>query len=102
MNVEESIALIFNETRDLVLKKNQDYGDSFLNKLALLPELDAETAIKVRISDKIARLKNLCYQKEISPLNESINDSIQDLIGYFALWLVVRGNKQDGNDLLHE
>ena len=65
------------------VKKNSDYGDSFsksLNKYG-------EVAAMVRIEDKKNRLDSL-FGKENDRMvvNESLNDTIEDIANYFIMW----------------
>ena len=86
---------IFGEVRDLVIAKNADYGDSAFESPVLCPELDAGTAIRVRMSDKLKRI----IQLENSPAqvkNESLADSYRDLIGYAVLRLVEVEENREG------
>ena len=64
----------FTRNRVLVyLKKNADYGDSFVSSINAL----GETAGLVRILDKVNRLKSLL--KSDSEVNESLEDTVLDL-----------------------
>ncbi len=106
MRITTEIEKIFNETRDLVLRKNADYGSSFLESPKLLAKSDnsfpipiEELGIIVRISDKIARIQNLLkgLNETSNPKvsNESLEDSITDLMGYCGLWLVTKRLRND-------
>lgn len=76
-----------------LLSKNQDYGDSVFNNPIMAPELDAGLAIRVRMSDKIARIIQLTKIVEFnsggtgSPAvqTESLADTWLDLAGYALL-----------------
>ena len=84
------ITKTFDSIRDLVLKKNADYGDSAFDKPLLCPEMDAATAIRVRMSDKIRRV----IQLEGNPAQvngESLADAYRDIVGYCVLRLVEMG-----------
>lgn len=78
---------------DLLVKKNHDYGDSADNPPILLPGLSSDSAILVRMSDKIERIRYLLDSKETPEVNESLEDTIRDLAGYCILWLVKNGQK---------
>jgi hypothetical protein len=64
--------------RDMLLAKNAAYGDAALNPMRVFSDLEAIEGLKVRIDDKLSRIKNagLCHATE---------DTLLDLIGYFAL-----------------
>ena len=71
----------FTRNRVLVyLKKNADYGDSFVNSINAL----GETAGLVRILDKVNRLKSLL--KSDSEVNESLEDTVLDLFNYMVMF----------------
>ncbi len=63
---------------EMLLLKNQAYGDSALNPLRIFSKADAEDGIKVRIDDKLSRIKNQGF--------DDSEDAIQDLIGYLILY----------------
>lgn len=69
----------------LLLRKNKDYGSSAYDSPLLVPHLPAKTAILVRMSDKIKRFQQL--MKSEREVNESIEDTMFDLLGYSLLYL---------------
>ncbi len=70
----------------MLLRKNADYGSSVWRTPLLAPECDPGTAIRVRISDKIARLQSL-LAKPAEVASESIEDTLRDLGAYCLLEL---------------
>lgn len=68
---------------DLLLEKNESYGDTALNPLRILSKLDAYEGLAVRADDKLSRLKNApdAFQE----------DALLDLAGYLILMLAARG-----------
>lgn len=68
---------------DLLVKKNQDYGNSFADPVMIFSKSDPEEQINVRIDDKLKRLMNR-GDKNIS------EDTEADLIGYLILKRVYR------------
>ena len=81
----------FTRNRVLVyLKKNADYGDSFVNSINAL----GETAGIVRILDKVNRLKSLL--KSDSEVNESLEDTVLDLFNYMVMFSCAK----EGNNSL--
>lgn len=68
-----------------VIKKNDDYGDSFYKLHQLMP-----FAYKVRIFDKVTRLETLAEKKATSVEDESIVDTMLDLANYCMLELAAR------------
>lgn len=71
----------------LLLQKNADYGDSVFNPPVLAPDCDVDSAIRVRMSDKIARIRNL-LKSPSEHKSETIEDTIGDLGSYCLLLLV--------------
>ena len=71
---------------DLMLRKNRDYGSSAWKTPLLAPELSAGSAIQVRMSDKIERLRSL-LAKSPEITDETIRDTVKDLGVYCLLWL---------------
>lgn len=69
-------------------KKNKDYGDSY----AILREEYGPISFVIRLSDKINRLKTL-VNKPQADSDESLEDTIRDIIGYCLLELEYRGRK---------
>lgn len=73
--------------KDLLLYKNQKYGDSALNPNNIFYKGNSTNSIKIRLDDKIGRIKN-CKETRI-------ND-VADVIGYCTLLLVSIGvTKED-------
>lgn len=70
---------------DLLLSKNESYGDTALNPLRILSKLDAYEGLAVRADDKLSRLKNApdAFQE----------DALLDLAGYLILMLAARGER---------
>lgn len=87
--LQQLIAEQIVEWGSLLLRKNKDYGCAVFNVPELAPECGAATAIRVRMSDKISRLRNLL--KSDSPeIAESIEDTISDLGAYCLLLRVAK------------
>lgn len=69
---------ICKELNELYAKKNADYGDSFH-----LSYLDEGMAMpRIRLSDKLNRLKTLTKQAEQKIKTESVRDTLIDLANY--------------------
>jgi len=78
---EEGLAFVA-----MLLRKNHDYGSSAWQRPTLAPEMDVDAAIRVRMSDKIARISRLMTQvAEVE--DEKLEDTIRDLGAYCLLWL---------------
>ena len=79
---QESIMEICDSMKDLLLYKNEKYGDSALHPNNIFYKGDSTNSIKIRLDDKIGRIKN-CEQTRI-------ND-VADVIGYCVLLLISIG-----------
>ena len=87
MPTQRKIAELTEAMRDLLLYKNQKYGDSALNPKKIFYKGDARNAILIRLDDKLGRI--------IANTNDTprIND-IADIIGYCTLLLISMGATQ--------
>ena len=83
-----SIKEIALEVAELVEKKNRDYGNSFDRTLGEY----GDTAYFLRIEDKLSRLKSIS-KKEAAVIDESIEDTLKDIIGYTLLMINNKRNK---------
>jgi len=72
------VEYLLSELQDLLEEKNKAYGDSALNPIRLFSKISAAESLRIRIDDKLSRIKN----KGITPDTE---DSLMDLIGYLVL-----------------
>ena len=77
----------------LLLRKNADYGTSAWKKPVLAPECDVDTAMRVRMSDKIERIQSLLAKDGPEVAEESIRDTMRDLGAYCLLWLACPNDK---------
>ncbi len=71
---------------ETILSKNADYGSSVFEVPELAPECNADAAIRVRMSDKINRIRSL-LKRPPEVAGESLADSMRDLGAYCLLWL---------------
>lgn len=79
----EDIDKIFNEVKETLIAKNQDYGGASFD-LGLVGNM-------VHIHDKESRYRNL-VEKQGQGLGanfESIEDTLKDLIGYCVIGLLI-------------
>ena len=72
------VTQVLNEIQDLLIAKNQKYGNSALEPLGVFSKLDAKEGLLIRIDDKLKRIKNGSLEKDDE-------DVINDLIGYLVL-----------------
>lgn len=76
------IEQVCNEIKNLLIEKNRKYGNSAITPIRIFSKADNLEQIKVRIDDKLNRLKNVQSDEE--------EDVIQDLIGYLILYKVAK------------
>ena len=86
--MEFSIAVseVLIEIKELLISKNQKYGNSALEPLGVFSKLTPEQALFVRIDDKLKRIKNGSLEKDDE-------DVINDLIGYLVLLKIQTNSK---------
>lgn len=95
MTTREQIENVMKNITSLLIDKNADYGDSFRNEGIISQGLSPSERLTVRIDDKIERMRNLAIlPDEITEVNESVNDTIHDLIGYLVLLLILRNEAE--------
>jgi len=82
---EDAAKDIGKEIAELITRKQRDYGP----KNILNCPVGAERGVVVRLYDKLARLANLLETGQ-EPNNESIDDTIDDIIGYGMVLKMVR------------
>lgn len=79
IDTQTHISIICDEVKQLLIDKNQKYGDSALQPSRIFSKADATEQILVRIDDKLNRI-----QKGAGLLAND-EDVIMDLIGYLVL-----------------
>jgi hypothetical protein len=79
------VTVVLEEIRDLLIAKNQKYGNSALEPLGVFSQLSSKEGLLVRIDDKLKRIKN-------GSLERDDEDVINDLIGYLVLLKII-GNE---------
>lgn len=84
MNSKEKIIEIMDSMKDLLLYKNEKYGDSALSPNNIFYKGDSTNSILIRLDDKIGRIKN--NSDSLPRMND-----VCDIIGYCTLLLVSMG-----------
>jgi len=72
---------------DMLVAKNRAYGDSALDPVGIFARGSAEELIRVRLDDKINRIRN-----NPEAFGE---DPIRDMAGYLILLLIARADARD-------
>ena len=78
METRDLIIEVSTEVTNLLLEKNNAYGDSALNPVGIFSQVNAVDSLCARIDDKLMRIKS-------RGITDQTEDTIQDLIGYLIL-----------------
>ena len=81
---QQKIHEIMGAMKDLLLYKNQKYGDSAINPKGVFYKGDSTNSILIRLDDKIGRVMSNTEEKP------RVND-VCDIIGYCTLLLISMG-----------
>lgn len=96
----DHIQTVFNKVTELVRNKNTGYSDdaNAFSNLELCENAgvcSVERGIMVRMFDKMGRVSNLLGEASTHlKVEESITDSLMDLIGYAAILIVYRKSRE--------
>ena len=85
MSTRNKIKRKCKDLEELLLMKNSKYGNSALDPLNIFSEANAVAGIKMRIDDKLKRIKN-------AGLVDATEDTLQDLAGYLILLMIAKDN----------
>ena len=88
MNFHEEVYKVLSEITELLISKNQKYGNSAIEPLGIFSDLSPEEGLKVRIDDKLKRIMNGSLEKDDE-------DVINDLIGYLVLLKILQKDQKD-------
>ena len=92
MTFDQQVGEVLQEIQEMLIAKNLKYGNSAIEPLGVFSKLSPEEGIKVRIDDKLKRIKNGSLEKDDE-------DVVNDLIGYLVL-LKIHANEQSKYDEL--
>ena len=84
---ETLIKEVCSQVQDLIISKNNNYGDSATNHCNIFAKGDAIQSLCARIDDKLSRIKN-------RGINDETEDTVDDLIGYLLLLLMAMEKKE--------
>ena len=80
--MQKKIADMCDAIKNLLLEKNRKYGNSALNPVRVFSKADTAEQIKVRMDDKLSRIKN--------EQGDEDEDVYMDLAGYLVLMLIAK------------
>lgn len=92
LDTQLHISMICDEIKQLLLEKNEKYGDSALNPSRIFSKADNVEQLLVRIDDKLNRIQ------KGAGLIASDEDVINDLIGYLVLLKLALVRKKGEED----
>lgn len=78
MIFREDVISVLDEIRDMLISKNEKYGNSALEPISVFSKLSPKEGLLIRIDDKLKRIKN-------GSLDKDDEDVVNDLIGYLVL-----------------
>lgn len=87
MNFHEEVYKVLSEITEMLIAKNQKYGNSAIEPLGIFSDLSPEEGLKVRIDDKLKRIKN-------GSLDRDDEDVINDLIGYLVILKILQKDEK--------
>lgn len=73
------IATVYDAIKEVVLYKNEKYGNSALEPIGIFAKGDAQNSICIRLDDKLQRIKNG---------QELRKNDVADMLGYLGLLCV--------------
>jgi hypothetical protein len=79
---QTEICVVCDTIKELLLAKNKRYGDSALNPVRVFSKANPLEQLKVRIDDKLSRLKNAQDDED--------EDVVNDLLGYLVLYKIAQ------------
>ena len=82
MDYQQLISEECDRVKSLLLEKNRKYGNSALEPIRIFSKSDPVEQIKVRIDDKLSRIR--------SSQSDEDEDVLTDLIGYFILLKIAK------------
>lgn len=89
----QQVSDVLLEIKDMLISKNEKYGNSALEPLGVFSQLSVKDGLLVRIDDKLKRIKN-------GSLDKDDEDVINDLIGYLVLLKIHNESKYEPNEAL--
>ena len=88
MSTKDSIESKCHQLKELLLKKNDAYGDAALQPLGVFSSCNAVAGIKLRLDDKLKRIAN-------AGLVEDTEDTLIDIAGYIILLMIAKDNESN-------
>ena len=83
MNRSEQIEKKIKEIKDLLILKNNNYGDSALSPIRVFSKTNSLEGLMIRIDDKLSRIQTV-------GITDETEDTVKDLVGYLILLMIAR------------
>lgn len=80
---------ILDDAGNLLIKKHEAYGPKNISQAPGGPE----NGLRVRMWDKMARLNHILDNPGVDVNDESLEDTLKDLLNYCAIFILVRRNQ---------
>jgi hypothetical protein len=84
---QEDLHSLLYEIEEMLISKNIKYGNSALEPLRIFSKASSQEQLKVRIDDKLSRLKTQDVSED--------EDVVNDLIGYLILYKISNKNGKE-------
>lgn len=81
---------VLSDVQALLTRKNKAYGDSALSPLRVFSSSDEVEGLRVRIDDKLSRIK--------ADTGDIVEDTLLDLLGYLVLLRVALKRRKHGQE----
>jgi hypothetical protein len=88
MSTKSSIKSKCKKLEELLLYKNEKYGDSALQPLNIFSKAGPVAGLKMQIDHKLKRIMN-------AGLVDATEDTLQDLAGYLILLMIAKDNESN-------
>jgi len=88
MNTRSSIKSKCKQLEELLLYKNEKYGNSALEPLNIFSKAGAVAGLQMQIDHKLKRIMN-------AGLVDATEDTLQDLAGYLILLMIAKDNESN-------
>ena len=88
MNTKDKLIKKCKQVADLLIQKNEAYGDSALNPAGIFSKLKASEALKIRLDDKLKRIQNV-------GVSDETEDTLMDCAGYMILLMIALDNESN-------
>ena len=90
--MENEIKRIANDIANIVISKNNDYGNSFEKQF----DKYGWVTYFFRVGDKISRLEQLTINNKNPEIKEeTVNDTLMDIVGYSLLMLSILKKEEE-------